>query len=297
LQAVQQTDLRALNNGNFELLHPSNNYYRTGEPIFRLTGQSVKYQQSLLKNAAKAADMEKTYSESLLNRRKELFNKKFVSPEQWSDLEKNASIARINQQKADSTLGYFLDQIFFKAPFSGRVADVQYQQGAYLQSNCFIGRFYNPDRIKLITDYYDDGNIFQSNMILSILLNDSAQVSAKVLFEEAAVDPQTGGREIWLELSSLPPSFLPGQWIHYKAYGPSRNALAAPAAAILLHNNKYWVMTIRNQKTAPQRVTIGMTQNGWVEIKSGLKEGEWIITQGVYELFYESLKIKYHAQD
>ncbi|MEJ2637807.1 MAG: efflux RND transporter periplasmic adaptor subunit [Calditrichia bacterium] len=297
LQPVQETGLIALFEGNFELMHPSRKFYKAGELIYRLTGDAVDYQKTIYEEAVNTAKTEREYAESILNRKKELYSKHFVSPEQWAELEKNVRVAQIREQKADSAISYFLNQTNFRAPFPGYLTDVQLQQGAYLEANRFIGRFQNPDRIKIVGLLYESGSFLQSGRNLSLFLNDTARISAAVLYLESAIDPQTGGREVWFELPRLPANFLPGQWIRYRASDPSRTSPAIPSDALLMENHQYWVMVLTDHSPAARQIEIGVRQQGQVEVKSGLQSGEWVVTRGAYELFYTMSKIKYQAED
>jgi RND family efflux transporter MFP subunit len=297
LQAMQQTDLIVQFDGNFQLAHPSRKYYKKGETIFRLTGQAVEYQKSVYEDVVNSTKAEREYAESLLIRKKELYNQHFVSPEEWSEMEKNARLAQISQQKADSALTYFLHQTDFKAPFPGYLVDIQPQQGAYLRANSFIGRFLNPEKIKLVGIWFQTGPQLQTGMSLPLVFNDSALVSSKISYLESAIDPETGGREIWFELLAPVPDYFSGQWVQYRLTTSPHKMLAVPSDALLMENHEYWVMILLRHIPTTQRVSIGTTKNGWVEIKSGLNEGEWVVTQGAYELFYKKSKIKYKAED
>lgn len=297
LQPIQQTDLIAHFDGNFEMMHYSRKYYRTGELLFRLTGEVIDYQKSIYQDAVNAARTEKEYAENILNRKKELYNKHFLSPEQWAGLEKNVRLAEIQEQKADSALTYFLDQINFKAPFPGYLTDIRVPQGAFLRANSYIGSYLNPNQLKLVSVWYQTGLLFQPQTNFTILFDDTSTVSAKILFIDSAIDPKTGGYEIWFQLASPPQNFLAGQWIEYQVQGVSRQSLAIPVDALVMEDNQYWVMILQNHISNPRKVKIGISQNGWVEIISGLTDKDRVIINGVYELFYDKSKIKYFSRD
>ncbi len=297
LQPVLQVDMVALFEGNFELAEPSKKYYQKGDIIYHLTGKGVEYQKSVYEEARNSAAIEMEYAESILNRKKELYRNHFVSPEQWAELKKNARLAEVHLQKADSAFSFYLNQIDFRAPFPGYVTDIGPEQGAYLQANSFVGRFMNSSQLKLVSVLYQGGFLPQGPGGLSLMLQDTVKVASKLLYAEPSIDPQTGGREAWFEIAAVPGGLLPGQWIHYKLDGPPHYSPAIPEDALLMHDNKYWVMTIGKHRPVSKNVKIGGTSNGWVEIKGGLKSGEWVITRGAYELFYQESGTKFKAED
>lgn len=297
LQAMQQTPLLAQFNGYVELVRPEKLFYRQGETIFRLVGPTIEYQRDLYQENLRAAKAETDFYQNRLKRKKEMFEKGFVSPEQWDELEKNYKVAAANQQKADSTLAFFLAMTNFAAPFDGYLTDLQIPENTYLRSGSSIATFWDASKLKLILQWYDHEFTPEPGSQIDLVLNDSTKLVGKVIFVDTTIDPQSGSREIWVEISSLPGGYLPGMWVSYAVLTSAREAPAIPESALLFEDQRYWVMVTQNGKYRAQAVTIGPGSQGWVAIQSGLKPGEWVITTGAYELYYASSRIKYHVTD
>ena len=44
-------------------------------------------------------------------------------------------------------------------------------------------------------------------------------------------------------------------------------------------------------------VQLGLIQDGWVEILSGLEQNQFVVTHGAYELFYRQFNEQFKVQD
>ncbi len=67
--------------------------------------------------------------------------------------------------------------------------------------------------------------------------------------------------------------------------GARRKALMIPAAALQQVDNESVVFVkVEENRFAKRKVEIGTQSDGWVEVRSGLKEGEKVVTQGAFML-------------
>ncbi len=100
-----------------------------------------------------------------------------------------------------------------------------------------------------------------------------------------AVDPGSTTIEIWVEAVKPNPALKPGMNVEVSATAASvSDALVVPTPAVLkTPEGKDYVLLAGSDKKAHQvNVRIGIRTNELVEILSGLKEGDRIVTQGGY---------------
>ena len=293
LQAIEQTELIAQFAGQFRLANQGKQCFQKGEIIFRLTGSSIDYQKRLYQQEARSARTEKEFYQNKMKRKQELFKNHFVSPEQWNELEKNYQLSLLRKEKADSSLAFFRAMTNFRAPFAGTLSEIQVPQNSYLKTGATIGQFLNPNKIKLVLPWYDKNYLPEPGTTFKLVLDDSVRRTGNVIFVDHTVDAQSGGQEIWLQLSRLPENYLPGQWVACSIELANEQKIAIPQSALLAENHRYWVIITDSGKCRVHQVSVGNKGDGWVEIQSGLKPGEWVISQGAYELYYENAEIKY----
>ena len=114
-------------------------------------------------------------------------------------------------------------------------------------------------------DVVQNGKIFQ--------LSKSANVQSRT-FEMQAMFPNTSDR--W---------FKPGMFCRVKVnMNTQKNALTIPMAAIVKINNTDGVYIVNDNRAKFQPIEAGITDGTLTEVKSGLKEGDKIVTLGMSDL-------------
>lgn len=115
------------------------------------------------------------------------------------------------------------------------------------------------------TDLIQSGKIFQ--------ISKSANVQSRT-FEMQAMFPNT--RDRW---------FKPGMFCRVKVnMKTQKNALTIPMAAVVKIDNTDGVYIINGTQTHFQPIQAGITDGTTLEVKSGLKEGDKIVTVGMSNL-------------
>lgn len=74
--------------------------------------------------------------------------------------------------------------------------------------------------------------------------------------------------------------------------------LAVPKSAIVYDQQDHPFLFV-SKDGIYKRLSIqtGMTQHGWVEILSGLKDDQLVVVKGAYELFYRNFNEMFKVQD
>jgi HlyD family secretion protein len=111
-------------------------------------------------------------------------------------------------------------------------------------------------------------------------------VQAKVVLVSPATDPNSTTIEVWVEATNPDGRLRPGTNVHLSMIAQSvSNALIVPAAAVLATDGKTSVMVVGSDgKAHQQEVNVGIRNGDEVQIVSGLKPGETVVTNGVYGL-------------
>ena len=102
---------------------------------------------------------------------------------------------------------------------------------------------------------------------------------AEVVYINPGVDPQRGTVEVKLRVAD-PPAYLRQDMTVSVDIEIERhaNALALPADAVRdLGAAKPWVLEVNGSRTKRQDVTLGLRGEGWVEVRSGLEEGDLVV--------------------
>jgi len=75
------------------------------------------------------------------------------------------------------------------------------------------------------------------------------------------------------------------------------NSVAVPNEAVLDKTGNKFVIVKKGGKFIEQPVSIGLTDNGFTEITSGLEKGNKIVTAGAYEILHQNISEEYKVGD
>lgn len=195
----------------------------------------------------------------------------------WGLSEKQ--IAELGKNKSASP------QIIFYAQTEGYVTEVLVKEGEYVEVGTSI--------VKLTTlnQVWIDAQVY-SNEIEKISGSNSFQVFSetypdevymgRLVFSNPGVEDNRKVQLLRLKIDNAKNNLIPGMMVYVSPKQNSKPVLAVPKSAVLLEKMKtVWVLAHDN--TFEQRmVKTGAENKFWIEIVSGLKEGETIVTEGAY---------------
>jgi RND family efflux transporter MFP subunit len=110
---------------------------------------------------------------------------------------------------------------------------------------------------------------------------------------------ETGATEVWIESPEIDRELKPGQTVSGTVTLRSvASALAVPASAVVYDAQERPYVFIEEKGAYQQRgVTLGLTQDGWVQVPSGIEQGDSVVTQGAYELYYRQFTRQFKVED
>jgi HlyD family secretion protein len=112
-------------------------------------------------------------------------------------------------------------------------------------------------------------------------------ISGKVTLISPALDPGSTTVEVWVRLSNLDGGLKPGTTVHLLLAGRTvANAFVVPAESLVTTPaGEKAVMIVGTDGVAHmKKVSVGIQDNGLVQILSGISAGDQVITEGAYGL-------------
>ncbi len=105
----------------------------------------------------------------------------------------------------------------------------------------------------------------------------------RILMINPTVDSQSGTVKVTLEVARRPGGLRPGMFgTAYIATETRPNAIVIPKRAVLRERDDNRVFVIQPDNTVQKRdVTLGFTEEDWVEAVDGLQDGEAVVTVGL----------------
>lgn len=203
-------------------------------------------------------------------------------------------LARIKLEQARlrvATLSSPLSFAIIKAPISGVVID-QFQ---------FLGEFVSPGtKLVAIADLSEvivKGQ-FADTVLAQLQVGEKAEVrpldrpgvklQGRVSALSAVTDAQSRSGEVWVNLHNSDGRLRSGGFCEIAVSTQAVPAVVVSASAVTRESPESrsgWVSVVDGQDIAHKRpVECGLAQDGWVQILSGLRSGERVVTEGNYSL-------------
>ncbi len=286
LQPVRSLDLEAKFDGivRFQNL---NRHIRKGMLIYTMSGPEINLQKENLEKKLAVAKTQYRYYQQYYEAKKKLAENNYLSRIEFEKVTGDLQNARNNLNRAQYALDYFLSFIRYKAPFDGYLDRLKVPQGEDAVAGQLIGVFQDDDSLKLVAPFYGDpGRLPTGEISLKI---GHHFFKGKPIYIEKAVHPATGGHTLWVALGDKQHFLKSGEMVSFTFLLNRRWSVAVPVPAVIRQGEQYFVVCLKNHRYLKIGIVPGVTQNGRVEIKKGLKKGSIVLTRGAFEIFHQNI--------
>lgn len=194
-------------------------------------------------------------------------------------------VARIRTKEADAvspSLKSEFSDISIVAPISGSVVERYISEGNVVTQGQPIVKIVARKPLYLLIDVPEEyfAKIKTGNKIKFVAGTKTCLGS--VVARSTVVDPLTGTFKVRANITSkdVPPGVFGKVWIITE----QKNCPAVPRKAVLTKDGEKAVFVIEGNIAKMKRVKTGIITDKFIEIVSGLKNGEKVVTLGSYEL-------------
>ncbi len=210
------------------------------------------------------------------------------------------AISGISRQEYDETLtqiaaieadiAYYetqLRRLQIKAPFNGRIGLRNISLGAIVSPTTLIAEIQQVDPIKLdfpLPDQYKD--IVQTGNTVNFTVSGIADtLSAKIIATDPAANASTRTVTYRAQAPNRQQQLVPGAYANvYVQLNRTETAITIPSQCIIPTNRDKRVAVIRDGKAVIIPVTTGIRLVSAIEVKSGLKVGDTVLTTGIMQV-------------
>ncbi len=195
-------------------------------------------------------------------------------------------IATIEEtRQTQSTMTYF-------SPISGTVLTKEIQQGQYVDEGMSLYKLADLSKVWIYLDVYEKDIRF-------ILMNHPVQITTesypnekfkgKVTFIDPVINNETRTVKVRTEFENSGGRLKPQMYVKAQIHVPSSKALVVPTTAVLYTGKRTLVwIEVKENTFEPREVELGISSSSFIEVLSGLKEDENVVTSGGYLLESES---------
>jgi Cu(I)/Ag(I) efflux system membrane fusion protein len=183
-------------------------------------------------------------------------------------------------------------ELLFRAPFSGHVITKKAVEGAAFQAGETLYEIADLSHLWLRC------SVFESDLP-RISVGDEAEVvistqdhrmyKTKVTFIYPHIDPLTRRGQIRLELDNPGHRLRPDMWANVEIKADSGERLAVPASSLINTGLRYVAFVEgADHHLEPRDVQVGLKTDDYFEVLAGLKEGEQVVSRGLFLVDSES---------
>lgn len=129
--------------------------------------------------------------------------------------------------------------------------------------------------------------ILQGNLKQADNLNNRSYITGKIYSVSPAIDPVHRTIQVKIRTDSGNPAFRDGMFVTcFIIVQEKENALVAPIESLIFRDNQFYLFTVdpKSGAVAERSVKIGIEESEYVEILGGIKQGEWLVTDGRYRV-------------
>jgi membrane fusion protein, multidrug efflux system len=195
------------------------------------------------------------------------------------------SLLNVNNLQADiNILKTSIDKTAIRAPFSGRAGLRNISMGAYITSQTVITTIRETGRLKLIFTVPERyGTAIHSGSQIHFTIDGGKQpYPAQVIATENNIEEATRSLKVKASVIMQAPELIAGSFakVLLKLRDNSM-VLMIPTQSIIPQAKSKKVMAVRNGLASLETVTTGLRDSSMVEITSGLKTGDTVLTTGL----------------
>lgn len=271
-----------------QIVKEEGDYVKENAVLALLDDTEIKISFEQAKIQLEQARLSLEEAEQNFNRNQELIKRELISEQEFQTQEatyKQRKLDYQNRQESYKDLELQLNYTKIRALSEGFITERLIEVGDRVNANeqVYTIEDFNPLLIRVYVPTSD---------AIKLKEGMSAEVSTEVLegavFEGSVklinprIDTQTGTVKVTVEVTDESLRLTPGMFVEVQiAIGAKENVVTIPRKAILYKQNKTYVFVMNRNQVSQREIELGLTEEDFVEVTSGLNEGEVIVTVGV----------------
>ena len=202
-----------------------------------------------------------------------------------SQQEYDLSLLQVNNLKADiDIVREAVRKTEIRAPFNGKLGLKNISQGAFVTSSTIVTTISQVSQLKLQVNVPEKyGSLLKNGQTVNFTIDGSAKTfSANVMAAEVQMDENTRSLAIRALVKNSDPVLIPGVFAKVKiVLGKNEDAIMIPTIVVQPLGRQKLVYLYKGGKSVPANITTGVRDSSNVQVLTGLKIGDTVITTGL----------------
>ena len=257
---------------------------KKGELLAELESQDYRFQLNLAEAEIRRLTVKLENQNKVLERNKALVEQNFISPNALDNISSEKKemfemleIAKANRDIAKSNL----EKTKIYAPINGKIQKQLPSIGDFLKIGDGVYQIINNKKVRAHIPYPEQlANKIKPGMDiqLSSAISQST-ITSKIAELKPSISQESRSIDVIADISNLP-NWQPGSTVNGTIIFRSKKNIGVPEQSIVQRPVGKVVYVVKNKKVKANVVETGITQNGFVEILSGIQENETIAVDG-----------------
>jgi membrane fusion protein (multidrug efflux system) len=234
------------------------------------------------------AQLQKQKHNQKLNEDNEFRQRKLLEKDAISQEEYDNALNRLNTTVADvQLLEAQLAKTRITAPFDGTIGLRYVSEGAYLSPNTAIATLYNntPAKIEFAIPSRYSASVSAGKNIFFKIEGDTLRHNGKVYAIEPRIDQDTRTLKLRALADNSNGRLMPGQFVELELIlSTISNAMLIPTEAVVPEQAGKKVFVLEKGKVKEATIETGIRTNTDLEVLTGLKPGDTVLTTGILQL-------------
>jgi RND family efflux transporter MFP subunit len=192
----------------------------------------------------------------------------------------------------------FENRIRILAPINGIFTNRRVSAGQDVTAGQVVGEIIDADQLRIAASLFPPQGTELQGKEAAIRMDQNRTLTGFIRSVLPRADI-TGAVTVWIEGPQIDRQLRPGQTVGGSvAVTVTPKTLAVPASAIVYDAKEHSYLFVRKDSGYKVlQVQLGLNQDGWVEVLSGLKQDQLVVTHGAYELFYRRFNEQFKVRD
>lgn len=299
VESQASIELTALVAGRVEAIDAEDqNPIEKGQSVMRLGGPQIGDTRARLTAQIESLETQVQLARETLVRLEENLKTRLSTRDQVAAAQE--AKVRLETQLRDARLSLktLNRQSRIAAPMNGIFTNRRVSVGQDVAAGQVVGDVIDTARLRVKASLFPPRGLALQGREAAIRLNES-QTLTGIVRQVLPRASGTGAVTVWIEGPQIDAQLRPGQTVGGEIVTQLRSGvLAVPESAIVYDSQDHPLLFVGKDGTYERLgIQTGVTQDGWIEVLSGLKEEQLVVVRGAYELFYKKFNEQFKVQD
>ena len=272
-------------------------HVRKGDTLFILGGSQIKHIFNSLAQRITALKQQVLLAKKLVQHKRNAVAEKIAKKEELLSAQEHLSQLKSELFAAKEKLSALRNALIVTSPMNGIFTNRQVNIGQNVKQGSHLADVISTD-LRIIAYLFPPKKVELIGKKAIIQVDQEEKIDGTVVkvLPELTKD---GATVVWIEGPKISKKLKPNQivsgWIVLKVH---KNSLAVPRDAVVYdEQGRPFVFVKTSHGYRKKAIKIGLTNDRWCEVVSGLSDSEEVVIHGAYELFYQNFAKSYKVED